>query len=42
MDPHQRLSRRGHRIWQLTQLYAADPAQLLCQRNPHRSSLLTL
>jgi hypothetical protein len=32
MDPHQRLSRRGHRVWQLTQLYAADPAQLLRQR----------
>ena len=26
MDSHQRLSRRGYRIWQLTQLYAADPA----------------
>ena len=42
MDPHQRLSRRGYWVWQLTQLHAADPAQLLCQRYPHGSSLLTL
>jgi hypothetical protein len=26
MDPDQRLSRRGYWVWQLTQLYAADPA----------------
>ena len=42
MDPHQRLSHRGYWVWQLTQLYAADPAQLLRQRYSHDFSLLTL
>jgi hypothetical protein len=41
MDPHQRLSRRGYRVGQLTQPYAADPAQFLRQRYSHESSLLT-
>ena len=42
MDPHQRLSRRGYWVWQLTQHYAADPTQGLRQRYSHDSSLLTL
>jgi hypothetical protein len=37
MDPHQRLPRRGYWFWQLTQLYAADPAQLLRQSYSHGS-----
>src|SRR5581483_8981143 len=42
MDPDQHLSRRGYRVGQLTQLYTADPAQLLRQRYSHGSGLRTL
>ena len=42
IDPHQYLSRRRYWVWQLTQLYAANPAQLLRQRCSHGSSLLTV
>lgn len=41
MDPDQRLSCRGLRIWQFTQFHTVDPIQLLCQRYAHVAALLT-
>jgi hypothetical protein len=41
MDPDQRLSRRGRRVWPFTQLHAVDPTQFPCQRYAHASALLT-